>query len=120
MVSEKIVAERQIGMFCGQEGGANIVFLAGVHGNEPAALVALEKVFQILAEIPVNFSGKMLAFMGNSAAFSNGMRYVDEDLNRIWKAADMAELEESPNYGIDKTAEEGERRQLYNALLTYL
>ncbi len=64
--------------------------IGGVHGNEPAGVRALERLFELLEEEPrinpgFNFKGELLALRGNLAALATGARYIDVDLNRIWR-----------------------------------
>lgn len=81
---------RVIGHYVGQEPGPLVVAIGGIHGNEPAGVEALEQLFELLAEEPrlnpgFTFRGELLALRGNLPALRLGRRYVDIDLNRIWK-----------------------------------
>lgn len=81
---------RIIGHFKGEEIGPLVVAIGGIHGNEPAGVRALERLFELLAEEPLvnpgfNFRGELLALRGNLAALAAGKRYIDTDLNRIWR-----------------------------------
>lgn len=58
-----------------------VVFVAGIHGNEPAAVAALERVFEIVR--PELF-GNVYALLGNMKALRAGTRYINCDLNRLW------------------------------------
>lgn len=84
------VSERIIGHYRGAEAGPLVVAIGGIHGNEPAGVRALERVFDLLEDEPrINpgfaFRGEFLALRGNLAALAAGKRYVDVDLNRIWR-----------------------------------
>ena len=81
---------RIIGHYRGQEAGPLVVAIGGIHGNEPAGVRALEKLFELLAEEPLinpgfTFKGELLALRGNLEALNQGKRYIDTDLNRIWR-----------------------------------
>ena len=81
---------RVIGHYVGQETGPLVVAIGGIHGNEPAGVQALEQLFDLLAEEPrlnpgFSFRGELLALRGNLEALRAGRRYIDIDLNRIWK-----------------------------------
>ena len=81
---------RVIGHYVGQEPGPLVVAIGGIHGNEPAGVQALEQLFDLLQEEPMvnpgfTFRGELLALRGNLEALRAGKRYIDIDLNRIWK-----------------------------------
>lgn len=63
------------------EENPTIVFVAGIHGNEPAAVDALESVFH---SIKPKLIGNVYALLGNIEALKAGTRYIDCDLNRLW------------------------------------
>lgn len=82
-------SERVIGHYRGREAGPLVVAVGGLHGNEPAGVLALERLFEMLHQEPLlnpgfNFRGEILALRGNLAALDTGVRFVDQDLNRIW------------------------------------
>lgn len=81
---------RIIGHYRGAEAGPLVVAIGGIHGNEPAGVRALEKLFELLREEPLinpgfTFKGELLALRGNLEALAVGKRYIDIDLNRIWR-----------------------------------
>lgn len=78
-----------IGRHIGSEEGPLFICTAGMHGNEPAGVKALETVFHLLDREPlVNlgfvFRGRMTGFVGNLRAFIKGKRFIVKDLNRLW------------------------------------
>lgn len=81
-----------IGTFVGQGGGPSLICAAGIHGNEPAGVEALKRVLETLRKEPRTFSGKLVALLGNTEAFSQGRRYVKQDLNRMWEKDRIAWL----------------------------
>lgn len=87
MISE---SERIIGHYRGAEAGPLVVAIGGIHGNEPAGVRALERLFEMLEEEPrinpgFTFRGELLALRGNVAALREGKRFIDVDMNRIWR-----------------------------------
>ncbi len=75
---------RVIGRAAGREAGPTLVCVAGVHGNEPAGVEALRRVFRRLAGERGLLRGELVGLAGNLAALTVGRRYVDKDLNRQW------------------------------------
>lgn len=94
--------------------GPTLVITAGIHGNEPAGLVALARVRERLGAASVRWCGRIVALVGNRQALARGVRYVDRDLNRRWEDDRIASLIESEAAG---TAEDIEQRGLARALL---
>lgn len=80
---------RVIGCVEGEKPGPVQIFLGGVHGNEPAGLYALYDVFNELKQKKVPVNGSIYAFAGNLKALAEGERFLEEDLNRIWKKEDV-------------------------------
>lgn len=96
--------DRLIGHLEGAQAGPVIVFLAGIHGNEPAGVTALEKVMGMLADQEDSIKGNIYALRGNINALKQGIRYEKDDLNRIWTEARVKALEktELAKYESDK------------------
>lgn len=76
--------ERIIGHLQGKDPGPTLVFFAGIHGNEPAGVFALQQVFKELLEKQSLRKGNIYAIGGNMFALSRGVRYLNTDLNRMW------------------------------------
>lgn len=81
-----------IGTFAGRRRGPSLICAAGIHGNEPAGVEALKRVLDTLQAHRQTFSGRLVALLGNTEAFSQGRRYVEKDLNRMWEKDRIAQL----------------------------
>lgn len=75
---------RVIGTFTHDKPGTLLVFLGGIHGNEPAGVKALQRVFHTLERVNPAFQGKLMGLCGNCSAMAANKRFIDEDLNRLW------------------------------------
>lgn len=64
--------------------GPTLVFFGGIHGNEPAGVLALQRVFEQLEADNVTVRGRVLGLAGNLPALKSNRRYISKDLNRIW------------------------------------
>lgn len=64
--------------------GPTLLCIAGVHGNEPAGVRALERTSARLAASRGPARGRFVGVLGNLAALDRAERYVDRDLNRGW------------------------------------
>jgi succinylglutamate desuccinylase len=81
---------------------------AGLHGNEPAGLAAIDRVVSGLAPLAGRVRGEVVALSGNRAALARNVRFVDRDLNRRWHDRGL----EAAAAGTDATAEAREQREL--------
>ncbi len=68
----------------GKEEGYEIIVIAGMHGNEPAGVIAIENVINQIIENNIPIRGNLTAFRGNIEALKHNVRYIDRDLNRLW------------------------------------
>lgn len=88
-IPEASVTDRIIGRYTGEERGPLLIVIAGMHGNEPAGIEALESIFGLIhLEKELNahftFSGRIVGVRGNLQALLRGERYIERDFNRAW------------------------------------
>lgn len=98
--------KRIIGQYHGQSGGPMLVFTAGIHGNEVLSVQALQEVFKTLEAEKPSMKGSIIGLAGNLKAIESEVRYIDQDLNRLWL------IEEND----PKVSEHREREELSEAL----
>ena len=75
---------RIIGEYTSNKKGPLLFVTAGIHGNEPSGVKALEEVFNQLDETKPEIKGTLIGVSGNHKALNQNKRYIDEDLNRVW------------------------------------
>ena len=90
-----------------------LVALGGIHGNEPAGLLAVERVLDRIArERMVErgvVRGTFVALSGNRVALAEGRRFIDRDLNRGWS-------DDAPVSATGGTSEDREQGELVAAI----
>jgi predicted deacylase len=108
--------ERVVGDVRGEPGPV-LLCIGGVHGNEPAGLIAgqrvVEKLFTANAEGKEALRGRVLVVAGNLAALHTGdptRRYFASDLNRMFDAATIDDARRAP--AADRTPEQVELLEL--------
>jgi hypothetical protein len=74
-----------LGRYSGDD-GPTLICIAAIHGNEPAGVHGLRRVFERLEERRPPFRGTLVGITGNLTALAHGKRFLDKDLNRHWKA----------------------------------
>lgn len=90
--------------------GRTLVFVSSLHGNEPAGVEALRRVFRRLPPAD-ELHGEVLAVVGNVTALGRGVRFVDSDMNREW----WPEAIDKDHPGSTRV-EDRERRELLDAI----
>ena len=113
MVAESV--DRIIGEVEGEYPGPTIVAFGGIHGNEPSGVIALQNVIRNLEEKRERFKGRFIALRGNTRALRLNVRYIDEDMNRIWFPSIIEKIRRTPEEGLQSN----ERREI-KALLAIL
>lgn len=107
--------ERILGRYGGEVPGALVFFVAGLHGNEPSGVAALQRVVGKLHDRRPAFRGEFVAVAGNLAALHEGVRFVEHDLNRGWSVRRVARVLDGPN-----SVEDRERADLLEILVPRL
>jgi succinylglutamate desuccinylase len=105
---------RLVGSAGEARGGPLLLATAAIHGNEPAGVHALRRVFAALAGFETALAGRFVGLVGNRGALLAGQRYLDGDLNRLWSQRRLAEL--AAGDPTADTAEQREQRQLLAAI----
>jgi succinylglutamate desuccinylase len=75
---------RVLGRVGAATSGPTLICVGGLHGNEPAGVRALERVFARLEGKGEHLQGQLVGLAGNRRALAIGKRFIDKDLNRIW------------------------------------
>lgn len=87
-----IQVNRIIGKIEGSQPGPTLIFTAGIHGNEPSGIFALQQVLEELKEKNTPIHGTIYALSGNLTALEEGTRYHHQDLNRMWTSDRMHKI----------------------------
>lgn len=106
------LATGRVAWVAGRSDGPLLLCVGGLHGNEPAGVVALEEVVGALEARRDRMRGDFVAVAGNLGALAAGRRFVAYDLNRAWTADRVA----SNGQGAEAVGEDGEVRRLLAVL----
>ncbi|HBQ59157.1 MAG TPA: hypothetical protein DD671_05900 [Balneolaceae bacterium] len=104
--------DRIIGDLRGEHPGPTVIALAGIHGNEPSGIEAIQHIFEKLQKKKGHLHKRFLGIIGNIQAMREGQRFIDEDMNRIWFTSILDKIRRTPINEI-LTAE---RRETKNVL----
>ena len=105
---------RLVGSAGAASGGPLLIASAAIHGNEPAGVHALRRVFAALERLEVQLQGRFVGLIGNRGALLAGQRYLESDMNRLWSKRKLAELAAGDPRA--DTAEQKEQRELLAAI----
>ncbi|MBL8180039.1 MAG: succinylglutamate desuccinylase/aspartoacylase family protein [Blastocatellia bacterium] len=109
--------EHLIDKFVGLQNGPTVIVVGGVHGNEPAGVMAARNVASALRSQGVALDGRVYFLAGNTRALAVGKRYIDTDLNRSWTGRRVADAESGDGAFYSEDLELGELEQLIDEIL---
>ena len=94
--------------------GPTLIIVGGIHGNEPAGVLAADRVWLRMKKRRAVLRGEVLLLRGNTRALEQRVRYINADLNRQWTAENLraAELER----GTPEVSELLEQRELLTVI----
>lgn len=111
-------AERVLGVVDGERPGTLFFALGGIHGNEPGGVLAARRVLSALERSGAKLRGRLVALAGNLEGLSQGVRYIDQDMNRLWSEERIRSLRErSPE---DDNVEERQMRELLDVVTHHM
>lgn len=85
--------------------GPALLITAGIHGNEPGGIIALNRIFKKLESEQIPIRGRIIGITGNLKALRKGVRYLDKDLNRICTSRRAARLRQSDTFTFEEESE---------------
>lgn len=92
VLQQDIEINRMIGHIKGEQPGPTLIFIGGIHGNEPAGVFALLQVFDNYHANPYPVKGNIYGISGNLWALERGDRFHENDLNRLWTKERLSQL----------------------------
>lgn len=114
---QAILPARSLGQLGDPVAGATLICVAGLHGNEPSGVIGLERVIERLRPESDRLKGCLVGLRGNRRALARDCRFVDRDLNRIWRAAEVARVREAQSF---ESVEDEEMAELDQQIETVL
>jgi len=109
------LSSRVLGRATATVPGPTLICIGGVHGNEPAGLLAMNRVLGDLERSRGPARGELLALAGNLAGLAAGRRYIEHDLNRGW-TRDRLTHSPTPQPADASSSEARERLELLRAI----
>lgn len=94
-LAKTIETGRVIGEYKQNHPGPLLLITAGVHGNEPSGVIALNEVFSFLKKHKIPIRGSFIGLCGNVQALKKGQRFIDQDLNRSWGEREVEKIKAS-------------------------
>ena len=105
---------RCLGEVQGGATGPTVVFVCGLHGDEPAGLAAARSALRVLQYVRGALRGRVVFLAGNRQALGLGTRFVRRDLNRGWTQRQLERLRRLPAHEVGD--EDQEQLELADAL----
>jgi len=117
-LDKHIEVDRIIGEISGEESGPCLIFIGGIHGNEPSGVFALRQVIDELKENKTPIKGSIIALAGNLWALEKSERFEKQDLNRLW-IDEKVEALENGSYQA-KNEDEKQQEELFSIIQNLL
>ena len=95
--------------------GPLFIIVGGLHGNEPAGVLALQEVLSELEREALPLRGRVVGLAGNLEALRQGRRFIDLDLNRVWAETGWRECPTAEDR--DRVCHESRAREKLLALI---
>ena len=89
---ETTTYHREIGCIKKEIDKPLVIFIGGIHGNEPMGVFALRKVFEEIQSENIELDGTFVAITGNLQALQQKQRFLQCDLNRIWNRENLDKI----------------------------
>ncbi|MDX1583625.1 MAG: succinylglutamate desuccinylase/aspartoacylase family protein, partial [Thermoanaerobaculia bacterium] len=86
--------QRLIGELGERGRGPLLVAIGSIHGNEPAGTSALDRLFETLERESPAVNGRIVGLVGNRRALDRRTRFIERDLNRVWRDNGQPEIPE--------------------------
>lgn len=95
-VKDKDQDYRVLSHFQKDETGPVVIALAGMHGNENYGVAAVRKVNELLEVSGGLSSGEFIGLAANLPALKERVRFINEDMNRIWFPSIIDKIRRTP------------------------
>lgn len=109
------ILDHFIGDVRGEHDGPTVIALAGVHGNEATGIAAVERVIDLLDPLKEFIHGRFVGLKGNLKALEKNVRYVEEDMNRMWVTSMLDKIRRTPFEEL-KSGDRAEVKELLHIL----
>jgi len=86
----------------GSSPGTTLLVVGGMHGNEPAGLVAGRRVVEHLKRTDKELRGSLVVMTGNRKALAKNRRYLDRDMNRRWSRAHLERVKSRHHHELSR------------------
>ncbi|WP_445664453.1 hypothetical protein [Fodinibius sp. AD559] len=111
-IAPETEGDRILGTIEGDPGGPTVVLVTGLHGNESAGVDAAQNILEMLDGIRPRINGRLVILRANLPALEHNVRYLDEDMNRLWFPSIIEKVRDMPEARIKSN----ERRQMKQLL----
>ena len=80
---------RLLNTFAGHDNNKVLFIIGAIHGNEPAGVIAWKRFMKIFGKSKFQLNGLVVAFIGNDEAYKKNVRFIAEDMNRLFASENV-------------------------------
>jgi succinylglutamate desuccinylase len=113
-----IITNRILGTYGKKEATKICILLGGMNGNDQNSIVAIRQFFLLLEKEQPTFNGLLVGLAANMMALYQHQSHINEDLNQIWSAENIFQLQQIPAH-LHKSNESVELIQLLRIFQQY-
>jgi succinylglutamate desuccinylase len=117
-IDEPIITNRILGTYGKKEATKICILLGGMNGNDQTSIVAIRDFFSLLQKEQPSFNGLLVGLAANMMALYQHQSHINEDLNQIWSAENIFQLQQIPTH-LHKSNESVELIQLLRIFQQY-
>ncbi|PTX60115.1 succinylglutamate desuccinylase [Kordia periserrulae] len=99
------------------EATTTLIFIGGIHGNEPAGILGLHRVIETIRNHDLTLQGNFYVLAGNLNAIQKNIRYENTDLNRLWTHENIQKITTKTTFNSQEEKELAELYQCINNIL---
>jgi len=100
----------------GNPKGATVIITGAIHGNEGAGIEGLKRIIANIDRRNAKLNGNLLLLVGNMEAYKKGVRFIRQDLNRIWTRNASEKIEKREVIAYNSEFEQREQAELYTLI----
>ncbi|AXG68562.1 succinylglutamate desuccinylase [Kordia sp. SMS9] len=94
-----------------------LVFIGGIHGNEPAGIYGLQHVIAAICKHKLELQCNLYALAGNLNAIQKNIRYETTDLNRLWTHENIQKITSQTTFNSQEEKEQAELHECIQDIL---
>ncbi len=95
---------RLLNAFTASDNNKVLFILSAIHGNEPAGVLAWKRFMKVSRKVKFQLNGLVVAYIGNNEAYKKNVRFINEDMNRLFASENIWALDDKKKLHAEEKA----------------